>query len=212
VQPTRARGRSIRLPASSSSAARCCSFRARPRADASGGRVLEALRGGEGGSQTIGTPFAPASGSLEPPAGGTEPLRPTSSSTHPPSAGAARERAAAELPAERPSAGGPVQIGRHPRPRWTPDRGVRGAVRAAEGRLAVLSAGRSAGQARRRASPGLPGDQVRTGRRFANERDYRRNSALAARSIALSGARRARPATRAPAALVAHIRVAVRLS
>ena len=53
--------------------------------------------------------------------------------------------------------------GRHPRPRRAPDGGVRRVLRAAEGRLALLRAGRSAGQGRRRAAAGLRGDQLRAG-------------------------------------------------
>ena len=86
--PPGARGRSIRLPASSSSAARSCSCRARPRADVAGGRALGALGGSGGDSGTIGTPSALASESLEPvqrvsPTGlmRTLPRRPTPSSS-----------------------------------------------------------------------------------------------------------------------------------
>ena len=51
--------------------------------------------------------------------------------------------------------------GRHPRPRRAPDGRVRRLLRAAEGRVAVLRAGRSAGQGRGRAPAGLRGDQLR---------------------------------------------------
>ena len=46
--------------------------------------------------------------------------------------------------------------GRHPRPRRSPDGGVRRVLRPAEGRLALLRAGRSAGQGLCRAPAGLP--------------------------------------------------------
>ena len=63
--------------------------------------------------------------------------------------------------------------GRHPRPRRSPDRGVRRLLRPAPGRLALLRAGRSAGQGRGRAAAGLRRRRnFEPGRRFANELDF----------------------------------------
>jgi hypothetical protein len=53
--------------------------------------------------------------------------------------------------------------GGNPRPRWPPDPRVRRPLRPAEARLALLPAGRPAGEGRRRAPAGLPRDELRAG-------------------------------------------------